>query len=166
MKTNFIRRKQMKKVILTSTLAILATGQILYNPVEAKNYVVKAEGTRYVPSVLRVDVGDTVSFENMAGHTTKTLNKYLPYPPGIAPDDYVDSIAWESKMGKDFTTQPFKVKGLYLVKCQPHWGLGMGMAIIVGKGNPTNLDDIEAMKPKGITKRLIKKVKKFIKHEK
>jgi len=125
----------------------------------AENHVVTAAVTAFKPMVLKIAPGDTVSFENMNGHISNTIftnkdqstTEYIP----------AGATGWTSAMGENVTTPPLTVEGIYLYKCDPHWGAGMGGVIIVG--TPTNLDDILATKPKGALKRLVKKAKKALK---
>jgi len=131
--------------------AVLGASILLSSVVMAKNYVVRAEVTSFKPMVIKIAPGDTVSWENMAGHITSSIKKYLPK----------GAKGWTSTLGEDFTTQPLTVPGAYFYKCIPHWGLGMGGVIIVG--DPTNLDDVKAMKPRGAAKRLYKKAVKAMK---
>jgi pseudoazurin len=62
--------------------------------------------------------------------------------------------AWHSGMGENYQ-RTFTVEGIYVYKCTPHFGAGMGGVVIVGK--PTNLAEVQAFKAKGATKRLVKK---------
>lgn len=118
-----------------------------------QTWSVKAEVVKFNPMVLRINTGDKVSFENMTGHTASLM-------PEFVPAGSIDVVEWNVQMGNDFVTPPLTVPGIYFVKCDPHYGMGMVMAIIVSA--PTNLTVIEAKKPKGVDKRLLKKVKKFL----
>jgi len=131
--------------------AVLGASVLLSSVVMAENHVVRAEVTAFKPIVIKIAPGDTVSWENMAGHVTSSIKEYLP----------AGAKGWTSQMGEDFTTPPLTVEGAYFYKCIPHWGMGMGGVIIVG--NPTNLDDVKAKKPKGSAKRLYKKAVKAMK---
>ncbi len=139
--------------------AILGASVLLSSAVMAENHVVTAQVTAFKPMVLKIAPGDTVSWENMNGHISNTIftntdqSKVEFIPAGAE--------GWTSAMGENYGTKPLTVEGIYLYKCDPHWGAGMGGVIIVG--NPTNLDDIEATKPKGALKRLVKKAKKALK---
>ena len=137
---------------------LLGASVLLSSVVMAENHVVTAEVTTFNPMVIKIAPGDTVSWTNMNGHITNTIftdhdgeHQYIPE----------GSVGWTSQMGEDFQTPPLTVPGIYLYKCDPHWGMGMGGVIIVG--TPTNLDDIEATKPKGALKRLVKKAEKALK---
>ncbi len=141
---------------LISTL--LGASVLLSSAVMAENHVITAAVTAFKPMVLKIAPGDTVSWENMNGHITNTTftdnggeHHYLPE----------GAVGWSSQMGENFQTPPLTVEGIYLYKCDPHWGAGMGGVIIVG--TPTNLDDIEATDPKGALKRLVKKAAKALK---
>jgi len=139
--------------------AVLGASVLLSSAVMAENHVITAAVTAFKPMVIKIAPGDTVSFENMNGHISNTIftnkdqstTQYIP----------TGAEGWTSAMGDNITTAPLTVEGIYLYKCDPHWGAGMGGVIIVG--NPTNLDDIEATKPKGALKRLVKKAKKALK---
>jgi pseudoazurin len=136
--------------------AVLAASTLLSSAVMAENHVINASVTAFDPMVIRIAPGDTVSWENMNGHITNTVftnkdqstTQYIPE----------GAEGWTSAMGENYTTAPLTVEGVYLYKCDPHWGAGMGGAIIVGE--PTNLDAIGDSKPKGALKRLYKKSSK------
>jgi len=141
------------------TGAVLGASVLLSSAVMAENHVVLAQVTAFKPMVIKIAPGDTVSWENMNGHISNTVftnkdqstTEYIP----------AGATGWTSAMGANITTDPLTVEGIYLYKCDPHWGSGMGGVIIVG--NPTNLDDIKATKPKGALKRLVKKAEKALK---
>lgn len=138
--------------------ATLTAATLMSTSVMAENHTVSAQVTSFKPMVIQIQPGDTVSFENMNGHITNT--KFIE---ADGEHEYIPEGAtgWTSQMGENFTTQPLTVEGVYLYKCDPHWGAGMGGVVIVGK--PTNLEAIEATKPKGALKRLVKKAAKAVK---
>jgi pseudoazurin len=107
-------------------------------------HVVTAQGLVYAPLVITVQPGDIVAWENMSTHDTQSME-------GLIPDG---AEHWHSAMGENFQ-RTFTVEGIYIYKCTPHFGAGMGGAIIVGK--PTNLDAIQNSGAKGAAKRLVKK---------
>lgn len=137
---------------------LLGASVLLSSAVMAENHVVTAAVTAFKPMVIKIAPGDTVSWENMNGHITNTT-----FIDNSGEHNYIPQGAegWTSAMGENFQTPPLTVEGIYLYKCDPHWGAGMGGVIIVG--TPTNLDDIQATKPKGALKRLVKKAKKALK---
>lgn len=114
---------------------------------EAQVHIVTAQGLKYEPLVINIAVGDSVAWENMSSHDTQSMEGLIP----------VGAEAWHSAMGENFQ-HTFTVEGIYVYKCTPHFGAGMGGAIIVG--NPTNLEDIKAQPVKGAAKRLVKKAVK------
>ena len=113
--------------------ALLGASTLLSAAAMAKNVEVTAEGTKFTPLVVHIQPGDTVSWTNMSGHTTHSLDAQKLTPKG--------GQTWQSAMGDNFQTKPFKVQGVYMYKCDPHWGFGMGGVIIVGK--PTNMAEIK-----------------------
>ncbi|MFW5451534.1 MAG: plastocyanin/azurin family copper-binding protein [Methylophagaceae bacterium] len=113
---------------------------------EATIHEVKAQVTAFSPLVIFIQPGDLVAWSNMNGHDTQSLE-------GLIPEG---AEAWHSKLGEEYQ-RTFTVEGVYLYKCTPHFGTGMGGVIIVGK--PTNFDAILASGQKGAAKRLVKKAK-------
>lgn len=111
---------------------------------EGQIHVVKAQGLKYNPLVIKIQPGDTVAWENMPTHDTQSLE-------GLIPEG---AEAWHSKLGQNYE-RTFTVEGIYVYKCTPHIGAGMGGAIIVG--NPVNLDQIIAADAKGAEGRLARK---------
>jgi pseudoazurin len=138
--------------------ALGAAATLMSASVMAENHVVTAEVTAFNPMVIVIQPGDTVSWENMNGHITNTT-----FVEADGEHHYIPEGAegWTSAMGENFTTPELTVEGVYLYKCDPHWGAGMGGAIVVG--NPSNLEDIKATNPKGALKRLVKKAEKAVK---
>ena len=145
---------------LKSVMGAMIGASVLFSTaVMAENHVVTAAVTAFKPIVVKIAPGDTVSWENMNGHISNTVftnkdqskTEYLPD----------GAQGWTSAMGDNYQTDPLSVEGVYLYKCDPHWGAGMGGVIIVGE--PTNLEAIKATKPKGALKRLVKKADKAVK---
>ena len=117
--------------------------------VDVQTFDVKAQVTAYKPLVLFINPGDQVTWSNMNGHDSQSIEGMIPE----------GAESWHSAMGDNYS-HTFTVEGVYFYKCTPHWGTGMGGVIVVG--NPTNLDAIIASGPKGAAKRLMKKVIKAI----
>jgi pseudoazurin len=138
--------------------AALSAAAMMSTSAMAENHVVTAAVTAFDPMVVVAQPGDTVSWENMNGHITNTIFTEADGEHQYIPEG---ATGWTSAMGENFTTAPLTVEGVYLYKCDPHWGAGMGGAIIVG--NATNLDAIKATNPKGALKRLVKKAEKAAK---
>ncbi len=142
----------MNKQIFIGFAALVAAFSI---NVSAEEHVIKAAVTAFRPLVVHAQPGDTIVWQNMAGHDTSSMNSMIPE----------GAEAWQSKMGEIFSITVEK-EGAYLYKCTPHASLGMMGAIIVG--NADNLPAIEegvdtSGEPKGMVKRVIRKVKKELK---
>ncbi len=145
--------------------AVLGASVLLSSAVMAENHVIKAVGSKFKPLVLVIAPGDTVSFENMNGHISNTtFTKKDGSKVNLVP---AGAEGWMSDMGENFTisSELLTTQGVYLYKCDPHWGNRMGGVIIVGE--QTNLDDIEALVPTlaGPVKYLVKKAKKALKNK-
>lgn len=120
----------LKTSLVALTLATLFTSSIAF----AKDVTVKAEGTKFVDQIINVEPGDTVDWTNMDIHNVDF--KFQP----------TDAKPFVSTIGKD-VSRTFTKEGIYLYQCDPHVGLGMAGAVIVGK--PTNIDDLKATKLHG-----------------
>lgn len=76
----------------------------------------------YSSKIVRVAVGDVVTWKaTNAGHNAVFVPK--AFPEGAAPLD--------GTMSKD-VSYTFEKPGIYMIKCNPHYGLGMLQAVVVG----------------------------------
>lgn len=89
----------------------------------------------FQPDLVKVAPGDTVTFLSVdKGHNVNG-------PAGWIPDG---AEPFKSKLSETYT-QTFSVPGVYLVKCDPHYGMGMVALIVVGE-DTSNLDQLKAIK--------------------
>lgn len=87
----------------------------------------------FQPAALQVEPGDTVTFvPTDKGHNVEFINGLTP--EGVAP--------FRSNFSEEVTLT-FDVPGLYVVKCTPHFAMGMIAAIQVGNA-PPNLEAVKA----------------------
>lgn len=98
----------------------------------------------FQPDLVRVGVGDTVTFQPTdKGHNVDVVANMLP--AGAQP--------FKGDTSKPLS-ETFAVPGVYVVKCDPHYGMGMVAVIVVG-GDLSNLDAVKAGKnPKLAQQRL------------
>jgi len=136
----------MEEVTETVEAAVPATEAATSDTADAGSqvHIVTAEGLKYNPLVVKIAVGDTVAWENMSTHDTQSLEGLIPEGAEM----------WHSGMGENYQ-RTFTVEGIYVYKCTPHFGAGMGGVIIVG--NPVNIEAIKAADVAGAAKRLVKK---------
>jgi pseudoazurin len=125
----------MPKLIAPVTLALA----VLATPVLAANVDVEMlnrgpNGTMvFSPDLIRIDVGDTVTFQPTdKGHDVQSIAGLIP--TGATP--------FKGKMSQPLV-ETFTVPGVYAVKCQPHYGLGMVAVVVVG-GDLSNLPALKA----------------------
>lgn len=140
-----------------SGFAALVIALVLAQNAAAEKLEVKGVVTQWRPLVLFAQPGDTVTFTNMAGHDTESIEAMIP--EGAEP--------WRSKMGEEAFTITMEKEGAYIYKCNPHVSTGMVGAIVVGDADPANLPDIEAKLPdvkvgRNMVSRTIKKMKKAL----
>src|SRR5690606_26623269 len=144
-----IRTKMRKLAIKFAAAGILAA---LAAPALAENIEVHmlnkgAEGAMvFEPAYIKANPGDTITFIPVdKGHNVESIKGMIPE----------GAEKFKSKINENYTltvTQP----GAYLVKCTPHYAMGMIALIEVGE-NPANLDAIiAAKKPKVVQTRLEK----------
>jgi len=87
----------------------------------------------FAPTFVRVAPGDTVTFKAIdKGHDAETIASMLP--AGAQP--------FKGKMGQDVSVT-FTKPGLYGIKCNPHFGMGMVALVQVGP-KPASLDAARA----------------------
>ena len=86
----------------------------------------------FEPAVLKVAVGDTVTFESTdAAHNSASL-------PGMIPEN---AVSWNGQLSRDITvtlTQP----GIYAYQCTPHSMMAMVGVIQVGD-DASNLETVK-----------------------
>lgn len=120
----------LKNSLTILTLATLFTSSMVF----AKDVTVQAEGTKFEAMIVNIESGDTVDWTNMDIHNVD----FVFQPDGAE--------AFKSEIGQN-TSRVFTKEGIYLYQCDPHIGLGMGGAVIVGQ--PSNLDALKAAKLHG-----------------
>ena len=100
----------------------------------------------FSPKIIKVDVGDTVTWKSTdPGHNVSFMMK------GGVPDG-VEKFT--SKIGKD-AEYTFTIPGIYAYICVPHKSMGMIGFVIVGN-DLSNLDSIESVKYIGKSKKVAK----------
>lgn len=88
----------------------------------------------FEPDLIIAAPGDTVTFvPTNAGHLAETIK-------GMEPDG---AEPFKGKAGKPVTFTVAK-EGVYGIKCQPHYSMGMVALVVAGK--PVNLDAAKAVK--------------------
>ena len=121
----------MKNTFLTLTFFISLA-------ITAETYTVKmlnqgAEGIMvFEPSILDVDVGDTVIFKATdAAHNSESMEGMIPN----------GAVSWSGPLSKDISVT-FDIPGVYGYQCTPHSMMAMVGIIRVGK----NIDNLESLK--------------------
>jgi len=135
------------KTLSLALLAVLAFGA---TPTLAANADVQLlnKGDKgamvFQPDLVKIAVGDTVTFQPTdKGHNVDGAAGNIP----------AAATPFKGQMGQPLV-QTFTVPGVYLVKCDPHYGLGMVAVVVVGD-DLSNLDAIKAVKnPKKADERL------------
>jgi len=92
----------------------------------------------FQPDLVKVAVGDTVTFQPTdKGHNVEGITEMMP--AGAAP--------FKGQFSQPLTVT-FTVPGVYAVKCDPHYPLGMVAVVVVGD-DLSNLDAVKAVKNPG-----------------
>ncbi|MGR3378877.1 pseudoazurin [Salipiger abyssi] len=120
------------KTLAASLLACLLATPLFAETHEVGMYTRNESGPMiYEPQFLSVAPGDTVVFvSKQPGHNAATIDGMIP--EGAEP--------FKSRLGEDFTvtlTEP----GLYGIKCNPHYAMGMVMLIEVGEKTDRTLPE-------------------------
>jgi pseudoazurin len=100
----------------------------------------------FEPGGLKIAPGDTVAFiPTDKSHNAESVKDLIP--AGAEP--------FKGKMNETIKVT-FTQPGAYVVKCAPHFGMGMTAVVVVGDG-PANLDAVKTAKlPKKARERLEK----------
>ena len=98
----------------------------------------------FEPTAIKVAKGDTVTFvPSDKSHNAETVKDAIP--TGAEP--------FKGKMNETIKIT-FSAPGAYVVKCAPHFGMGMA-AVVVVDDNPANLADVKSAKlPKKARERI------------
>ena len=128
----------------TITLAAIIVPQLSWaaeHIIEMRNKDDAGNLMAFQPGFLKVEVGDTVKFvPTDKSHNTESVLE--AWPEGVAPVKGAFSKEVVFKAEKE---------GLYVLKCAPHYG--MGMVVLVQVGKPVNLDKIKEFKATGLAKK-------------
>lgn len=111
---------------------------------EAQTHYVNAQGMMFNPLVVKINPGDSVSWRDMSTHNSESID-------GLIPEG---AEKWNSPMSENYQ-RTFTEEGIYVYKCTPHIGTGMGGVIIVGE--PVNLEQIKNADVTGGAGRLVRK---------
>jgi pseudoazurin len=109
--------------------------------VEVKMLNKGAEGAMvFEPALVRIAPGDTVNFvATDKGHNVESIKGMLPE----------GATAFAGKISQNLTVT-FEKPGVYGIKCQPHYGMGMVGMVVVGA--PTNESAAKAVTHPGRAK--------------
>ncbi|WP_247870074.1 plastocyanin/azurin family copper-binding protein [Methylophaga sp. SB9B] len=109
-----------------------------------QTHVVTAQGMIFNPLVVKINPGDSVSWRDMSTHNSESID-------GLIPEG---AEKWNSPMSENYQ-RTFTQEGIYVYKCTPHIGTGMGGVIIVGE--PVNLEQIKSANVTGGAGRLVRR---------
>jgi pseudoazurin len=128
----------MKPLTIALAAALIALPTL---PVLAANVDIQllnkgdAGSMTFQPDLVKIAVGDTVTFQPTdKGHNVDVIANMLP--AGAQP--------FKGDTSKPLT-ETFTVPGVYVVKCDPHYGMGMVAVVVVGD-DVSNLDAVKAGK--------------------
>ena len=121
--------------------ALLATGVANAAEHEVKMLNKGEKGAMvFEPDFLRVEVGDTVKFLAVdKGHDAQSI-------PGMLPEGVE---GFKGKINQEITVSIDK-EGVYGIKCQPHYAMGMVMLVVAGE--PVNAEAAKAVRQPGKAK--------------
>ena len=86
----------------------------------------------FEPILTKIAVGDTITFvPKDKGHNAETVKNMIPE----------GAEAFKGKINETLK-QTFTTPGVYLVKCTPHYSMGMVAVVVVGD-NPANVQAIK-----------------------
>jgi pseudoazurin len=123
------------KLVLVAALALAASPALAANvDVQLLNKGDKGAMV-FQPDLVKIAVGDTVTFQPTdKGHDVDGAAGNIP----------TAATPFKTKMSEGLT-QTFTVPGVYVVKCDPHYPMGMVGVVVVGD-DLSNLDALKAVK--------------------
>jgi len=135
--------------LAAASLSLMMAAPVLADNIEVHMLNKGADGAMvFEPSYVKANPGDTITFiPTDKGHNVESIKGMIP--------EGVD--AFKSKINENYTLT-VTAPGAYLVKCTPHYAMGMVALLVVGD-NPANLEEIvAAKKPKPVQARLEKAI--------
>jgi len=125
----------------TLNLALVAILALAATPALAANVDVQllTKGDKgamvFQPDLVKIAVGDTVTYQPTdKGHDVDGAAGNIP----------AAATPFKGQMSQGLT-QTFTVPGVYVVKCDPHYGMGMVSVVVVGN-DLSNLHALKAVK--------------------
>lgn len=109
--------------------------------VEMRNRDDAKNSMAFQPGFVKAEVGDTVKFvPTDKSHNAESVLEV--WPEGVPPvkGAFSQEVVFNAEK-----------EGLYVLKCAPHYG--MGMVVLVQVGKPVNLDKIKEYKATGFAKK-------------
>ena len=104
-------------------------------------------GYHFHPHVTWVEVGGTVTFENVSGaHSVTAYHPANDRPLRIPTEAKAFDSGLLSESGATFE-HTFEAEGVYDVYCEPHEALGMIGSVIVGEPDPHDQPGLDAPQP-------------------
>lgn len=133
--------------IIFALSATMCTSSIAANiSVEMLNSK-NGEAIVYSDKLLRIKSNDIVTWKSAnLGHNAEFIAQGYP----------ASAADMHGKIGKD-VSYAFEVPGIYVVKCTPHFGLGM-IQVIVVNDNLSNLDQVRKLTFPGKSKPLAESI--------
>ncbi|UWM78767.1 pseudoazurin (plasmid) [Rhizobium sp. WSM4643] len=124
-----------------ATLALAASAAVIAGSAAAADFEVHmlnkgANGVMvFDPLLTKVKPGDTVTFVPIdKGHNAETVKDMIP-----------DGAAAFRGKTNETVKQTFSMPGAYVIKCLPHFPMGMVAVVVVGDA-PADLDKIKSAK--------------------
>ena len=138
--------KQVIPALLFACGALIPDGaaQAAEHVVEMRNKGDDGERMTFEPSFIKIAPGDTIKFvPTDKNHNAESVEEIWP--------DGVPQVKGKLSSEVVFTAEK---DGLYLIKCLPHYGMGMIALVQVGK--PVNADKLKEYKAMGLADKRLK----------
>ena len=131
---------KMSAAALALVVSVPAAGWAADHRIEMLNKGPHGATMVFSPRVLKVAVGDTVTFVAVdKGHNSAAIKGGVP----------AGAAEWKGKVNEEITVT-LTTPGVYVYQCTPHFGMGMVGAIVAG--DPLNLAEVKALKYPGKAK--------------
>lgn len=134
----------MKKLMMLAAAAVIAMAGAAGAAEHEVKMLNKGEKGAMVfePDFLKVEIGDTIKFlATDKGHDAQSI-------PGMLPDGVE---GFKGKINQEIVVTIEK-EGVYGIKCQPHYAMGMVMLVVAGE--PVNADAAKTVRQPGKAKKV------------
>lgn len=133
---NFMMKCLFSLCVMASVAAVAPMASAAEIEVKMLNKGANGEAMVFEPAAIKAEVGDTIRFIPIdRGHDAVAIKELIPQ--GVEP--------FKGKVNQTLEVT-LDQGGAYVVKCSPHFGMGMVATVVVGEASAAEIEAISAAK--------------------